>query len=66
MTKTITLTIDEAIHEKAKEVSKKVLGKQNVSGIFTVRKKSWGKFDRKGFTHDDKKKKFKKLCPTMK
>ena len=35
MTKTITLTIDEAIHEKAKEVSKKVLGKQNVSGIFT-------------------------------
>ncbi|MFC1729727.1 glycosyltransferase [candidate division KSB1 bacterium] len=28
---------------------------------FIMRKKAWGKFERKGFTHDDKKKKYRKL-----
>jgi len=35
MSKTISITTDDQTHEKAKQISKEILGKQNVSGLFT-------------------------------
>lgn len=35
MTKNVNVSMDDKTHDKAKEISNKVLGKVNVSGLFT-------------------------------
>jgi hypothetical protein len=32
--KKVTITLPEELHEKAKEISKKIFGKPNVSGLY--------------------------------
>ena len=35
MTKNVNVSMDDKTHDKAKQISKNVLGKVNVSGLFT-------------------------------